>query len=554
MLKKIILLLLIITVIFADDNSTQKEKNLKELIKQQEKIIIQEKKEELLNEQLVLKEEMTQENIWTKIYSNYKTYLELKDEYKSVERGIKRLESRKKLTAKQDRQLEQLKTKEKTLKGKLELLVEYEEDPFSKLLKHEELEDIPIIGNPIAVLGAISYQKKLTINQEEYNYRYESLTEIVVKLMGEKEILTQLSKIDDSEIYKKELKEINNQLDVFNPLLDIFETTKKIYDKKIDEIKINLSNEIKREIQKALFTLFILIFFIIFLFILKFITKKYIKDDDRTYRVNKALNMTFITILLLTVLFTYIENVSYLVTVLGFASAGIAIAMKDWFMSIMGWFVLIMGGSIKIGDRVKFVREGIAYVGDVVDISMLRMTIQEDITLTTYNVNRRAGRFIFIPNNFIFTDMVANYSHSGLKTVWDGIDFVVTFDSDINKAISIAQDVTKKYSKGYTDITRKQLNKLRSEYSLKNTNVEPRIFAYFDTYGVKISAWYMTNSYATLKLRSTISMEILDLIKREHNISMAFPTQSIFIDKDVRGSTCINTKGNSEYLKENSSE
>lgn len=549
MLKKIILLLLIITVTFAENNISQNKKNTEELIKQQEKIIIQEKKEELLNEQTVLKEEMTQENIWTKIYSNYKTYLELKNEYKDTEKGIKRLKNRKRLTSKQDKQFDVLKTKEKTLRGKLDLLVEYENDPFAKLLKHDEFEDIPIIGNPIAVLGAISYQKKLTINQEEYKSRYESLTQIVVKLMGEKEIITQLSNIDDNELYKIELKDIQNQLNVFNPLLEIFETTKKIYDKKIDEIKLNLSNEIKREIQKAFFTIFILIFFIIFLFILKFITKKYIKDDDRTYRVNKALNMTFITILLLTILFTYIENVSYLVTVLGFASAGIAIAMKDWFMSIMGWLVLIMGGSIKIGDRVKFVRGNVEYVGDIVDISLLRMTLQEDITLTTYNVNRRAGRFIFVPNNFIFTDMIANYSHSSLKTVWDGIDFVVTFDSDINRTISIATEVTKKYSKGYTDITRKQLNGLRTEYSLKNTNVEPRIFSFFDTYGVKISSWYMTNSYATLKLRSTISMEIMDRIKEEKNISMAFPTQTVYIDKNVKTSSSIDRK-NKEYIKE----
>ncbi len=549
MLKKIILLLLIISVTFAEDNATQKNKNIKAMIKQREKIILQKKKEELLNEQIVLKKEMHQENIWTKIYSNYKTYLELKNEYKDIERDIKRLESKRRLTSKQDKQLDALKIKEKTLKGKLELLVEYEDDPFSKLLKHDEFEDIPIIGNPIAVLGAISYQKKLTINQEEYKYKYDSLTQIVVKLMGEKEILTQLSKIDDNEIYKTELKEINSQLDVFNPLLEIFTTTKKIYDKKIDEIKLNLSNEIKREVQKTLLTLSILIAFIIFLFILKFITRKYIKDDDRTYRVNKALNMTFITILLLTLLFTYIENVSYLVTVLGFASAGIAIAMKDWFMSIMGWLVLIMGGSMKIGDRVKFVRGNIQYVGDIVDISLLRMTLQEDITLTTYNINRRAGRFIFIPNNFIFTDMIANYSHSSLKTVWDGIDFVVTFDSDINKTISIVTEVTKKYSKGYTDITRKQLNGLRTEYSLKNTNVEPRIFSFFDTYGVKISSWYMTNSYATLKLRSTISMEIMERIKDEKNISMAFPTQTVYIDKNVKTSSTIDTK-NKEYIKE----
>jgi small-conductance mechanosensitive channel len=256
-------------------------------------------------------------------------------------------------------------------------------------------------------------------------------------------------------------------------------------------------------------------------------------DNDRFYSINKALNISFVTILILVLLLAYIKNVSYLVTILSFASAGIAIAMKDWFMSLMGWVTIVMGGAIHVGDRVKFVRDGVEYVGDIVDISMLRMTMHEDITLTTTITNRRAGRIIFIPNNFIFTDMIANYSHAGLKTVWDGIDFIVTFDSDVHKASQIAKEITKKYSKGYTDITRKQLNKLRSQYSMKNTNVEPRVFTFIDPYGMRISAWYLTNSYATLTLRSTISAEIILRIQAEESIHLAFPTQSIYMDKNV---------------------
>ena len=250
-------------------------------------------------------------------------------------------------------------------------------------------------------------------------------------------------------------------------------------------------------------------------------------DKESFYTINKVSSIFFLTVVILIILFAYIENVSYLVTIMGFASAGIAIAMKDWFMSLMGWFSIMLGGTIHVGDRVKFVRNGVEYVGDIVDISLLRMTMQEDITLTTYMHNRRAGRMIFIPNNYIFTDMIANYSHSGLKTVWDGIDIMITFDSNVQKAASIAKEVTKKYSKGYTDITRKQLNKLRSSYHLKNTNVEPRIYTFIEAYGIKISAWYLTNAYATLTLRSTISMEIISKMQAEDDITIAYPTQHI---------------------------
>jgi small-conductance mechanosensitive channel len=108
---------------------------------------------------------------------------------------------------------------------------------------------------------------------------------------------------------------------------------------------------------------------------------------------------------------------------------------------------------------------------------------------------------------------------------------MITFDSNVAKAQHIAKDVTRKYSKGYTDMTRKQLNRLRSKYSMRNTAVEPRIFGFMDTYGVRISAWYLTNAYATLTLRSTISMEILSRLQEEDDIFLALPSQSLYMDK-----------------------
>ena len=77
--------------------------------------------------------------------------------------------------------------------------------------------------------------------------------------------------------------------------------------------------------------------------------------------------------------------------------------------------------------------------------------------------NRRAGRIFFVPNNYIFSELISNYSHSELKTVWDGIDITLTFDSNFKKAQKIIRDILKHYSKGYSDITRKQLSKMRNK-------------------------------------------------------------------------------------------
>jgi small-conductance mechanosensitive channel len=98
----------------------------------------------------------------------------------------------------------------------------------------------------------------------------------------------------------------------------------------------------------------------------------------------------------------------------------------------------------------------------------------------------------------------------------------------------LAKEITKKYSKGYTDITRKQLNKLRNDYSLKNTNVEPRIFSFIKDNGISIDSWYLTNAYATLTLRSVISIEIVEAYNAEDDITIAYPTQMLHMEQGIK--------------------
>jgi len=539
--KLLSLLLLTGTLVWAEPAGTMQDTfptEQKSVVPTKEKKDLSSDVAELLEKKKVLDKGLKENNIWSKIYSNYHIYKELKEEEAALDRKIaqlNKLSERRRLNKQQRKVLNALENEKKILVGKLQLLKEYENDPFKKFLRPPEVGEIPHVGNPLAIISAFSFMEKLKNDQAEYNNRYESIRHVMSELKEKKRVLEAILERDPyNHKMEQELADTEEEINTFTPVVEIFKTTQNVYRKKIDEIRLNLQEEIRKEMEKATMIGIILLIFLIIIFVIKYLVKRYMSDNERFYTINKFLNFTFFTLILLTLLFAYIENVSYLVTILGFASAGIAIALKDWFMSLMGWFVIIIGGAVHVGDRVKFVRNGMEYVGDIVDISLLRMTIQEDITLTTYMHNRRAGRIIFVPNNYVFTDMIANYSHAGLKTVWDGIDFVVTFDSNITKATSIAKEVTKKYSKGYTDITRKQLNKLRSQYSVKNTNVEPRIFSFIEPYGMKISAWYHTNAYATLTLRSTISAEIIERLQAESDIFLAYPTQSIYIDKDVR--------------------
>ncbi|KPH51012.1 mechanosensitive ion channel domain-containing protein [Helicobacter pullorum] len=487
-------------------------------------------------------------NLWIKKYSNYKSYQQISFNISKAQEEIQKLQNLPK-TIENQTQLNNLQRNLIVLQNQINLLGNYKDTPFIELIEPKKLEEAPNVTNALLIINALSYLKKNNEELKILQRNYENLQNNLDKLQQKEKFLQELLNLyqnsnnknklsqicntdyclfSSTEAISQELKNNSEMLRVLENTKNIFTTTLEIFSKEVEEINTRLTTQIKAQIIKSVYIIVAILILLGVAFFIKLGVRKYIHDNERIYTTNKIINFLNITLIILILLFAYLDNVSYLVTVLGFASAGLAIAMKDLFMSILGWIVIVVGGAVHAGDRIKVIKEGAVYVGDVLDISILRITLYEDITLTTYTENRRAGRVIFIPNNFVFTTMFSNYTHGGIKTVWDGIDFTITFDSDHSRACHIARECAKKYAKGYTESTRKQFNKLRDRYTLKNTNVEPRVFSLLEQNGIRISVWYLTNAYATLALRSTISAEIIDLILKEPNIKIAYPSTTVY--------------------------
>lgn len=537
-MRKIFFYILIASsLLFSDTLKTETKPTQEELerIKIEQERVVREKISQLTTDLKVVEERISKkDSVWIKSYASYLTSLEVRESLDKITERIHYLQKKRDKTLSEADELNALIGREKILTSQIEKLKRKDSSPFSNLITPPNIDEIPSVTNPLDIFMGISLMKTLDKGFNDYVLKKDELNKLITLLRAEINIYTQLEVIDTENKYKEQLDFKLKQLERFESAQDTMNVTADVYEKRLDIIEVNINKEIEVQIVKLIkIVVTVFVVFLIF-FSLKLIIKRYIKDNERFYMANKIITFVNFTLIILILFFSYIENVNYLVTILGFASAGIAIAMKDWFMSILGWLVIVFGGSVHVGDRIRVDMDGMQYVGDVMDISLLRMTILEDITLTAVTQNRRAGRIIFIPNNYIFTRMIANYTHSSLKTVWDGVKITITFDSNHKKAMHLAKEITKKFSKGYTDITRKQLNKLRSNYSLKNTNVEPRIFSFIEPNGICIDAWYLTNAYGTLTLRSVISTEIIDAFLAEDDITIAYPTQMLHMEASAK--------------------
>ena len=556
MIKKLAFLLpLVVSFIFAETSSDTVNKKDKAEVKQIEQSIIKEKQleaEKQLEEQKAkeLEEQKTKDlnmqhmaqintllgkistidfelkdNILLKRYSNYLSYSKISIELAALKDSLKKKGND------IEEQIYQLHNKIRVKENELELIDEYKGSPIGGLINPPEIEKYENITNPFGIINSLSHIKKLENNKKQFKTLEKEIEALTIKLDEELVLYLELFNLDSRPEYKEKITFLDKQKKDFSMVLEIVATTEEVYTRKIEQVILEIKNQISQQGQKLLVIFIIIVILSVTSFLVKLALKKYFSQNENYYMTNKIINFTLVFLVVMVILFSYIDNVSYLVTILGFASAGIAIALKDWFMSIFGWMVIVTSGSIQVGDRIKVTKGGVETVGDVLDISLFKITIREDVTLTSYMVNRRSGRIFFIPNNYVFSELISNYTHSGLRTVWDGIDITITFDSNHKKAQRIARDILKHYSKGYTDITRKQLSKMRSKYQLRATGVEPRVFTFVESQGIVISSWYLTNSYAALVLRSTIGIEILDAFMKEDDIHIAYPTQQININR-----------------------
>lgn len=467
-------------------------------------------------------------SIWNIKYENFIKYQQTKEELEILNFELKKDN----LTTTQK---ELINRKISSLKDQMSLLKDYKDLNFIKLLTSpDKVSNLDKLTNPFLIISALSYIKKIKDEKNEQKNKINEFNFLVEKLQEKNKKIKELVRIQPTIKNIQNLKKSDKKLEEFNQVLQLAFVSYSVYEKMVDDEILRINEEIKAQTIRLISILVVILLIFILSFALKYIIKKYIKENERYYTANKIINFVNISFIFLILLFSYIENISYLVTVLGFASAGIAIAMKDMFMSMLGWVVIILGGSLRVGDRIKVFQNDTTYIGDIIDISFLRITMYEDITLNTYLQTRRSGRIVFIPNNYIFTNLISNYTHHGVSTVWDGLDITISFDSNYQKAMQIVEQIVLKNAKANTELARKNMYKLRNEYSIKNPKVDPRFFMFFESYGMRISAWYMTNSYAALLLRSNISQEIINEFNKHEDIKISYPSQNIYLAKNEK--------------------
>lgn len=268
-------------------------------------------------------------------------------------------------------------------------------------------------------------------------------------------------------------------------------------------------------------TILIILVLSVIHFVVIRIVRRRTDDDSIRYKWRKNLTyfLSFLGFLLVGRI--WFEGMASVATFLGLLSAGLAIALRDPVTDMAGWLFLIWRKPFEVGDRIEIGDRK----GDVIDIRFFKFTILEIGNWTTSD--QSTGRVIHIPNHYILSNSIANYT-SDFNFIWNEIEIVVTFESNWRKAKEILTEIVNSHSEDYVADAEQQVRRAKKSYLIQYRNLTPIVYTEVVGEGVKLTIRHLSHARRRRGLNQLIWEDVLDKLLAEPDIDLAYNTLRIY--------------------------
>lgn len=259
-------------------------------------------------------------------------------------------------------------------------------------------------------------------------------------------------------------------------------------------------------------------------YLLIFISVGIINRRVKELKVKHILRKNFIylinLLMLLFILFVWLQNISSITIILSAIGAGLALALQEVLLSMAGWFLILIRKPFEVGDRIEL--GGIK--GDVIDIRLFQTSLLE--IGNWVDADQSTGRIANIPNSAIFKKENFNYSR-GFEFIWNEIRILVTFESDYKRAEEIMMRHASKEEEGMESIVKKKIDIMTNQYMIYYDKLTPIIYANIKESGVELTLRYLTEARMRRATQDRLCRAILDDFEKEERVNFAYPTYRI---------------------------
>lgn len=184
---------------------------------------------------------------------------------------------------------------------------------------------------------------------------------------------------------------------------------------------------------------------------------RYVTDYRRRYQYLLLRRLVLWFVIVLVIVFSLANQFGSLATFAGLLTAGVAVAMQNVILAVVGYFMLIGKFGVKVGDHVQV--SGVT--GEVVEIGLIRLHVME---LTGTGADAQpTGRIVAFANSIVFQTAAGLFRQvPGTSFVWRETSFT----------LAAAEGDYREVEKRLTDAVNSVFVELKSEYEKLGQRME----------------------------------------------------------------------------------
>jgi len=244
-------------------------------------------------------------------------------------------------------------------------------------------------------------------------------------------------------------------------------------------------------------------------------TFRYVHDGRRRYQFLLLRRIAIWIAIAVIIILAFASQLGSAVTFAGLLTAGIAVALQNVIVSIVGYFFLIGKYGLRVGDRVQIA----GVTGEVVEIGLVRIHLME---LGGPGENQPSGRVVAFSNSIVFQPTAGVFKQiPGTNFIWREIKLTLAGDTDYHVArerITQAVDSVLKKHQGDMEAQRRVMEMSLSPVSTADLGTKIRL--HYTGSGIEATVRFPVELEKAAEVDDHLMRELLAAAAREPKLKI----------------------------------
>jgi len=193
-------------------------------------------------------------------------------------------------------------------------------------------------------------------------------------------------------------------------------------------------------------------------------------------------------------------------TMIGLATAGLTVVMRDFIVAFFGWFVLIGRNGVRVGDWVEIKGVG----GEVIEVGVFKTVLLEMGNWT--NTGHPTGRRVSFMNGYAIEGHYFNFSTAG-QWLWDELQVAVPANADPYAVAARIREVVERETEADAQLAEQDWERITAQYGARAFAARPAVDLRPGLNGLEITVRYITRGPQRYEMKSRLFREIVTLMR-----------------------------------------